>query len=201
MNLEKTEDSVKIAIASGDLKKALKMTSRMTYPTHDDMPTFMTQDVYGKKCSGSSYDAFWMEKRAAYRAEIDKLLKSNYPLLKNSSNSKRSSASTEIHENNTTNETISSDLTGEWNGTFGENKITLVIKSININRVTGHDIVQGKTRHLSGKVDENNNFILNEPGDEEWDGVFKFNIENSHLIGNWKANNGKMNIDFVLDKK
>jgi len=93
------------------------------------------------------------------------------------------------------------NLVGEWEGNFGENQILLVIDEIKGNQVNGYNVIQGKKRILSGTIDENKYFVLTEPGDDEWDGVFRFKIVNQQAKGKWNANNGKLSIDFVLDKR
>ena len=74
------------------------------------------------------------------------------------------------------------------------NKITIDIKGIYKEEVIGESIVAGNIRPMNGtytKQDNVINFDLNEPGDDKYDGVFKFKIENDTLSGIWYANDKK----------
>lgn len=89
---------------------------------------------------------------------------------------------------------------GEWKGAFGKNKLLINIESIDEDgSVFGFNVVKNNKRDLKGfKVD--NRFELKEPGDDKWDGVFSFTIENNVASGTWTANNGKSTKSFVLIK-
>ena len=95
---------------------------------------------------------------------------------------------------------------GTWKGSFGKDELTIVIESIDANGVIkGYDEVKGNRRTLKGNLiesDNGNQLILNEPGDDKWDGEFKMNYDKSSekLIGEWNSNNGKMKKEFNLIK-
>jgi hypothetical protein len=95
---------------------------------------------------------------------------------------------------------------GTWKGSFGKDELTIVIESIDANGVVkGYDEVKGNRRTLKGNLiesDNENQLILNEPGDDKWDGEFKMNYDKSSekLIGEWNSNNGKMKKEFNLIK-
>lgn len=96
---------------------------------------------------------------------------------------------------------------GTWKGSFGKDELTIVIESIDANGVVkGYDEVKGNRRTLKGNLiesDNGNQLILNEPGDDKWDGEFKMNYDKSSekLIGEWNSNNGKMKKEFNLIKQ
>lgn len=99
-----------------------------------------------------------------------------------------------------------STITGTWKGSFGKDELTIVIESIDANGVVkGYDEVKGNRRTLKGNLiesDNGNQLILNEPGDDKWDGEFKMNYDklSEKLIGEWNSNNGKMKKEFKLIK-
>ncbi len=103
------------------------------------------------------------------------------------------------------------DLTGYWVGAFragsavdtdrfdgdsewsDANKINISIDAINGNQVNGHSIDAGNFRPFTGTVDHTGNaynFVVKEPGDDKYDGVFTFSIGTgeSVLKGTWTAN-------------
>lgn len=66
------------------------------------------------------------------------------------------------------------------------NKINISIDKISDDIVTGHSVVAGNNRPFSGKM-TNGVFVLKEPGDDKYDGEFKFQIIGNELIGKWTA--------------
>lgn len=96
------------------------------------------------------------------------------------------------------------DYYGNWVGDFvardvslnahdysNSNKITLIIKKIENNKAYGQSIVSGNSRPMVGeikKLDNGLEFILKEPGDNKYDGVFEFSIVGNKLMGLWRAN-------------
>ena len=65
--------------------------------------------------------------------------------------------------------------------------------------------MKGNRRNLTGTVeykDSSYYFILKEPGDDKWDGIFTFKYEpnTNTLTGEWVANNGKSTKKFTLTK-
>lgn len=75
-----------------------------------------------------------------------------------------------------------------------QNKINISIDRINGNKVKGHSVVAGNNRPFEGeiKIDSSKKpiiytFDVKEPGDDVYDGSFKFVITNNELIGKWVA--------------
>jgi hypothetical protein len=97
-----------------------------------------------------------------------------------------------------------SHLLGNYAGAFGNNQIVINIESIlSEGQVTGYNELKGKQRPVKGSVSKKNEdfaFVLNEPGDDEWDGVFTFTISGEVATGFWQSNNGKLKRDFKLNK-
>lgn len=90
--------------------------------------------------------------------------------------------------------TKSDSLAEEGQDFVYSNKLNLVIKKIENNKVYGQSIVAGNSRPLLGNFTEYNGEIritLNEPGDKKNDGQFVFKIIGSNLEGKWIANNKK----------
>ena len=95
---------------------------------------------------------------------------------------------------------INNSLIGEWKGAFGNDQLLINIESINDDgSVTGFNIVKNNKRALTG-VKNGDEFELKEPGDDKWDGVFKFTITENTATGTWTANNGKSTKQFSLTK-
>lgn len=91
---------------------------------------------------------------------------------------------------------------GNWTGDFGKDQLTINIESIDESgNVKGYDEVKGNRRDLIGTIN-GSLFTLNEPGDDNWDGVFTFELTEGAITlkGEWKANNGKSTKQFVLNK-
>lgn len=111
------------------------------------------------------------------------------------------------------------DLYGNWVGDFkpskydenasyiSNNKINIVIKKIENNKVFGQSIVAGNIRNLEGELKKSNNsikFLLKEPGDQKYDGKFQFEFSNDTLKGKWTANNKKIKVyerNYALSKQ
>jgi hypothetical protein len=101
-----------------------------------------------------------------------------------------------------------SNLEGAYTGFFADGEITLWISKIDFKtgEVNGKNIFKGNERILKGKVEFINDFalfILKEPGDQEFDGVFEFKILESDpqcITGYWKSNTGELERDYVLKK-
>lgn len=112
------------------------------------------------------------------------------------------------------------DYYGNWVGDFnseveddGEDeytyhKINLVIEKITNEKILGHSVVAGNFRPFEGKINplkENSyEFEVKEPGDNKYDGEFKFNIQNDTLVGIWSSFNKKIRItdrSYKLTKK
>ena len=106
----------------------------------------------------------------------------------------------------TTNEDLHTELFGNWVGDFVAkvydttsnfvyvNKINIVIKKIEGNKVFGQSIVAGNSRPIAGEfrhVADSLIFTMKEPGDKKDDGKFEFSIKNNVLNGTWFTNNKK----------
>ena len=95
---------------------------------------------------------------------------------------------------------------GSFVGSFGNNKITIQIKSVESGKIEGRSIVAGNDRPFSGtysKIDGGYAFIANEPGDHKDDGQFKFDLYDSDpntLRGSWTSNEGNSKT-YVLVRK
>jgi hypothetical protein len=103
---------------------------------------------------------------------------------------------------------------GYWVGSFGKNMINIILSDVEDGVASGYSVCAGNYRALKGtakKKGENAySFILNEPGDDQYDGRFEFVIDlnDKNLDGTWIPFNGKKaksytlnNRDFVYDIK
>jgi hypothetical protein len=112
---------------------------------------------------------------------------------------------TKIIETNET-KTLLKNMIGAYSGSFGDNEIMLKIEKIDSKTlsVRGKNTVSGNTRPLEGTIEILDNvcyFVLNEPGDDQYDGVFEFKIyknSNTSLQGTWRSNDGTLTRDFRL---
>ena len=80
---------------------------------------------------------------------------------------------------------------GFWVGTFGHNKINIVITGVADGMANGYSVCAGNFRQLKGKVAEAGNstfhFVLDEPGTDKYDGHFDFIVSpnENKCSGNW----------------
>ena len=83
------------------------------------------------------------------------------------------------------------NLLSSFVGSFGDNKITLLITRATSHRVAGRSIVGGNARPFSRTVNRlkgNYTISVKEPGDEQHDGIFNFSIDSKapdEVKGNW----------------
>lgn len=119
-------------------------------------------------------------------------------------------------------------ILGKWEGIMGGKKLTIVIDKVNGKEISGYNILGTNKRLLKGTFKKGEwaqacsvafDALLNEPGDDKWDGVFDIKFvgyqneeeTNYGLIcsgkysgtegsGLWKSNNGKMQNEFNLKK-
>lgn len=92
---------------------------------------------------------------------------------------------------------------GEWNGKYGNGKITIIISEVDENdKVSGSYYLEDKNVRfkLSG-IKKGNEFELKELGDNEWDGSFKFTIIDNAVNGNWISNNGELTRNLILTRQ
>jgi hypothetical protein len=88
-------------------------------------------------------------------------------------------------------------IVGSYVGTFGDNKITLLITKVADGTISGRSIVGGNDRPFDGSYSvENASYVVTarEPGDNKYDGVFNFNIASTDpdkVTGTWKPNDTK----------
>ncbi len=120
-------------------------------------------------------------------------------------------------------------MLGTWVGEMGGKTLTIVIEQINQDKVIGYNILGTNKRPLKGmftngywaqSCSKSFDAILNEPGDNSWDGVFKIsfvgyedtdetehgydckgNLKGVEAIGTWESNNGKLTREIYLEKK
>jgi len=83
---------------------------------------------------------------------------------------------------------------GDRQGWDYSNKINISIDEIKGDTVNGHSVVAGNNRPFTGTITKDGStfrFAVNEPGDDKYDGKFKFSISQDDpiLTGTWSANN------------
>lgn len=88
------------------------------------------------------------------------------------------------------------------------NKINISINEIRDSLVFGHSVVAGNNRPFEGKIKKISTgkifeFSVKEPGDDKYDGTFKFRIEDGLLTGKWEAfkNINIKKREYTLEKK
>ncbi|MFD2100693.1 YARHG domain-containing protein [Flagellimonas iocasae] len=90
-------------------------------------------------------------------------------------------------EINLQDKTINADEGLYWSR---RNKISISIDKIIGDSLIGHSVVAGNHRPFYGKSIIKNNakeYIVKEPGDDQYDGQFTFKITKDKLIGEWEA--------------
>lgn len=108
----------------------------------------------------------------------------------------KENSSTEIKADSSSAKSLEIFL-GSFVGAFGDNKITLLITKIKGDSVEGRTIVGGNDRPFYGTFTQKAYtyyFHGKEPGDHKDDGVFDFEIDESHpenLNGVWNPNDKK----------
>lgn len=83
---------------------------------------------------------------------------------------------------------------GEYVGDFGDGHIVLVLSYVQGKNVSGYNVHKGLRRNLKGSLTETAGeyrFLLNEPGDNKYDGVFDFTLDPNDFSGKgrWTPNN------------
>ncbi len=99
-------------------------------------------------------------------------------------------------------------LLGSFVGSFGTNKITMLITKVSGDSVAGRTIVGGNDRPFRGtfrKTGTSFAFNAKEPGDHKDDGEFIFTIDDNTpdaVVGSWKPNaKGKEEKTYQLQRK
>ncbi len=99
-------------------------------------------------------------------------------------------------------------LLGSFVGSFGDNKITLLITKAEGDSVQGRSIVGGNDRPFAGTFVNNGGIYTvtaKEPGDHKDDGVFSFALDvktPDNLEGEWKPNDTKRPVkEYTLERK
>ena len=99
-------------------------------------------------------------------------------------------------------------ILGSYVGPFGDNKITLLVTKAGGGAVSGRSIVGGNDRPFDGTLtleDGSYSVVAKEPGDNKYDGVFKFKIAQTALNevkGTWKPNDTKRpEKSYTLERK
>ncbi|MBL6445538.1 YARHG domain-containing protein [Fulvivirga sp. 29W222] len=83
-------------------------------------------------------------------------------------------------------------LYGFWVGSFGKNKINIALAHVDKDSIFGHSVCAGNFRPIKGSLKESHPGVydiqMKEPGDDQYDGEFKFTIDLSkkELTGSWK---------------
>ena len=193
LKLENIEDRIKLSIGDGNRDKALELANQLVHPMHE---------IWDNQANGNPYfDEWWSKKREAYKSQI-MAMSANKP-VQNVDQTAQQEKTLEQTSTQTKQPDYSLAL-GEWRGTFGNDQLALTIESIGADGITsGFNTVKGNRRQLKGTATKNGdvyNFELKEPGDDKWDGVFKFSITGNIAKGTWAANNGKASKDFSLTK-
>lgn len=88
---------------------------------------------------------------------------------------------------------------GYWVGSFGNNMINITLSSIVGKEISGHSVCAGNYRPIHGTIETNPDgsasIVMSEPGDDQYDGtfVFEINAANDQLTGNWTPFKAKGN--------
>jgi flagellar biosynthesis GTPase FlhF len=121
------------------------------------------------------------------------------------------------NENSVENQSTSienSILINQYSGTLGNKTFKLEIEKVDDDNIEGYNITGEKRRPVKGfvltkwlDVDDTKvfNLVLNEPGDDEWDGKFYFTIyfspKGNGGRGEWKSFNGKLKREISINSQ
>lgn len=92
-----------------------------------------------------------------------------------------------------------------------ENKINVSIDKVEGGKIIGHSVVAGNSRPFEGTIEPSENangkfnVIVKEPGDDRYDGVFSFTVDqmNNQISGLWDANDKNLAVSqrsYTLEK-
>jgi hypothetical protein len=103
------------------------------------------------------------------------------------------------------------NMLGSYVGSFGTNKITLLITKITNDSIEGTSIAAGYSRNIIGIIKKESetlyNVIAREPGDNQYDGVFTIALNTkipNEITGSWKpykTTNSLQPKNFTLARK
>ncbi len=97
---------------------------------------------------------------------------------------------------------------GYWVGMFGKNKINIAISKVDADSIFGYSVCAGNYRRIKGTFELTNpqkySVVMNEPGDDKYDGKFEFEIDEAkgELVGKWapfKKSTGAK--EYTLEKR
>lgn len=94
-------------------------------------------------------------------------------------------------------ETNFDTLRGLYTGDFGDGFINVVLTYVNDKKAIGYNVHKGLQRNISGSVVQKKDrfeLTLNEPGDNQFDGIFTLIIskKDGSVNANWTANDPKI---------
>lgn len=98
-------------------------------------------------------------------------------------------------------------LKGLYTGDFGDGFINVVLTYVNDKKAIGYNVHKGLQRNISGSVVQKKDHFeltLNEPGDNQFDGIFTLIIskKDGSVNANWTANDPKIpSKKFTLKKR
>ena len=102
------------------------------------------------------------------------------------------------------------NLIGSYVGSFGDNKITVLITKTTKDSVEGRSVVGSNDRPFSGIITQDAgvfNVVAKEPGGDQHDGTFNFSIDSKTpdvVKGSWKPYNPTENVtakDYTLQRR
>ncbi|HAA01483.1 MAG TPA: hypothetical protein PK637_00260 [Flavobacteriales bacterium] len=111
-----------------------------------------------------------------------------------------SEKSDQVNDNSTTTSNAKKydtrQLEGMYMGQFGKATLMLQINYVKGKNASGFNILRGNRRNIKGTVENKGDryfFILDEPGNDKYDGKFEFEIDTTqyNLVGKWIPNDPK----------
>lgn len=153
--------------------------------------------------------------------------KSDFPIIDKSETKIKSGLEKESSEE----VNIDDLLLGTWAGDMDDKPLKIVIERVDGNELFGYNQVGENKRPVNGTFEKGSydqpcciafDAVLNEPGDDKWDGVFNvkfvcFQKQSTNpsgdlvcdgeydfggeAIGDWVSNNGKLNRNLILNKQ
>jgi hypothetical protein len=101
------------------------------------------------------------------------------------------------------------EATGSYVGDFGKNMINITIFEMANGKAAGYSVCAGNFRQITGTYDladdGHYDFIMEEPGDDKYDGTFKFTVRMDNEIsisGNWTPfNDAQKSKEYTLNQR